>query len=150
MFGASLNVQELLMDGFLANPSLPLIMKAWSNTGRLSWQERVFNYWSSCASVVAENSFGRLKGCWRCLLKQNDLNLAMMPTIAAACTILHNMSESHTDKFDGEWPLDITQAQAQRVKSQQNVAWGKGEKIRTALAKYFVSNPKTHFQITSF
>ena len=65
----------------------------------------------------------------------------MMPTVVAACTILHNMCEIHTDRFDEQWLLDITEVQAQCTESLQNVSGGKAEKIRTALAEYFVSNP---------
>ena len=122
-------------------PLLPWIMKPYSDTGRLSRQESVFNYRLSRARVVTENAFGRLKGRWRCLLKQNDTNLDMMPTVVAACTILHNMCEIHTDKFDDQWLLDITEAEAQRMESLENVSGGKADKIRTALAEYFVSNP---------
>ena len=51
------------------------------------------------------------------------------------------MCETHTDKFDKQWLLDITETQAQRVESQQNVSGQKTDKIKTALTEYFVSNP---------
>ena len=131
----------LLIVGDPAYPLLPWIMKPYSDTGRLSRQERGFNYRLSRARVVTENAFGRLKGRWRCLLKRNDTNLEMMPTIVATCTILHNMCEIHADKFDEHWLLDTTEAQAQHMDDQQGVLGGNAEQIRTALAEYFVSNP---------
>ena len=65
----------------------------------------------------------------------------MMPTVVAACTTLHNMCEIHTEKFDEQWLLDITEAQAQHMESLENVFGEKVDKIRSALAEYFASNP---------
>ena len=135
----------LLILGDPAYPLLPWIMKPYTDTGRLSRQQSGFNYRLSRARVVTENAFGRLKARWRCLMKRNDTNIAMMPTVVAACAILHNMCEIHGDKFNEEWLLDVSdsqsQAHAQNMDGQQAVAERQAEKVRTALAKYFVSNP---------
>ena len=81
----------LLVVGDPTYPLLPWIMKPYSNTGRVSRQQRLFNYRLSCARVVIENAFGTLKGHLQCLLKQNDTNLDMMSTVVAVCTMLHNV-----------------------------------------------------------
>ena len=49
----------------------------------------------------------------------------MMPTIVAACTILHDMCGIHTDNFDEQWLLDITEAQEQHMESLLKVFGGK-------------------------
>ena len=49
------------------------------------------------------------------------------------------MCEIHNDKFDKQWLLDVTEARAQHIESQENVTRRKAD--NTALAEYFVSNP---------
>ena len=66
----------------------------------------------------------------------------MMPTVVAACAILHNMREIHGDKFDEEWLLDVrdsrSQAHAQNMDGQQTVAEGQA-------GKYELPLPNTSF-----
>ena len=52
---------------------------------------------------MIENAFGRLKGRWRCLLKQNDINTEDISTIITACCVLHNICEVHKNDFNDEW-----------------------------------------------
>ena len=46
-----------------------------------------FNYRHSRVSMVVENSFGRLKGRWKCLLKRIDILASNVPYIVGASTI---------------------------------------------------------------
>ena len=55
----------------LGDPTYPLmswLMKCYPETGCLSPEESHFNYQQSRAKMVVENTFGILKGQWRCLL----------------------------------------------------------------------------------
>ena len=45
------------------------------------------NYNLSRPRVVTENSFGKLKGQWMCLLKRNDVLISRMPTVVAVCVV---------------------------------------------------------------
>ena len=84
----------LVMLGDPAYPLLQWLMKGFPDNGRLSHQQKHFNYRLSKARVVVEHSYGRLKGRWRCLLKRLDVSTSAVPELVAACCVLHNICES--------------------------------------------------------
>ena len=55
---------------------------------------------------MAENTFGRLKAQWRCLLKRNDTHISSLPGVVVACAILHNICQIHGDRFNYKWLTD--------------------------------------------
>ena len=55
--------------------------------------------------MVVENSYGRLKGRWRCLLKRLDFKLKNVPYVVSACVFLHNFCEMHGDTCATEWTV---------------------------------------------
>ena len=70
-----------------------------------------YNYRVSRAKIVTENAFGQLKARWRRLSKQNDMSVERVPTIIAACCILHNMCEVHSDSFNNDWLAELREKQ---------------------------------------
>lgn len=93
----------LVILGDPAYPLLQWVMKAFPNNGHLTDPQKNFNYRLSKARVVVENSYGRLKGRWRCLLKRLDVDIEDVPELVTACCVLHNMCEIHGDGFNEEW-----------------------------------------------
>ena len=88
----------------LGDPAYPLllwIMMPFVDHGRITAQQKTFNYYLSRARIVVENSFGRLKGCWRCLLKRNGTITEDMPTVISCC-VLHNICKVHRDYLNRE------------------------------------------------
>ena len=57
----------------------------------------------SSARTIVENSYGRLKGRWRRLMKRNDMHIDHIPTIIAAACVLHNVCEVHGKHFNDAW-----------------------------------------------
>ena len=84
-------------------PNIALINENFGDHGGLTTQQKTFNYSLSRARIVVENSFGRLKGRWRCLLKRNDTIIKDMPTVISACCVLYNICEVHSNHFNREW-----------------------------------------------
>ena len=98
----------LIILGDPAYPLLHWVMKPFTDNGKLSVDQVNFNYHLSRARIVVENTFGRMKGRWRCLLKRNDMHITNIPTVIAVCAILHNMCEMHNDEFDESWLPEST------------------------------------------
>ena len=92
--------------GDSAYPLNTWLIKPFSQTASLTRAQQNFNYRLSHARIVVENTFGRLKARWRRLMKQNDMEIANVPNIIAACCVLHNMCEIHGDTFNEAWQGD--------------------------------------------
>jgi hypothetical protein len=93
----------LVIIGDPAYPLLPWLMKPFGHRGQLNRAQQRFNYRLSRARMTIENTFGRLKGRWRCLLKKNEFTLDKIHTVVLACCILHNVCEIHKEPFHNRW-----------------------------------------------
>ncbi|XP_030042759.1 protein ANTAGONIST OF LIKE HETEROCHROMATIN PROTEIN 1 [Microcaecilia unicolor] len=90
--------------GDSAYPLLPWLMTPFLGVpGVLTSEQHSFNERLATARLLAEVAFTRLKGRWRCLMKHNDMDVAFLPTLIAACCTLHNICELHGDQFNPEW-----------------------------------------------
>ncbi|KAK7945591.1 hypothetical protein WMY93_001319 [Mugilogobius chulae] len=56
-------------------------------------EEESFNLHLSAIRVKVEHTFGHLKARWRILAKRSDVHHSFMPTVVAACCVLHNICE---------------------------------------------------------
>ncbi|XP_004211776.2 putative nuclease HARBI1 [Hydra vulgaris] len=66
------------------------LMKPYSDRGNLSVEEAKFSASLNKCRVVIENSFGRLKGRFQCLLKRLDTTVKHTVNIVTTCCILLN------------------------------------------------------------
>uniref|UniRef100_A0A9J8B1E5 C2H2-type domain-containing protein n=1 Tax=Cyprinus carpio carpio TaxID=630221 RepID=A0A9J8B1E5_CYPCA len=122
--------------GDAAYPLKNWLMKGFTNHHALTPQQRLYNYRLSSARMVIENAFGRLKGRWRCLLKRNDVNTALMSDVVAACCVLHNICEMHEEMFLPDWNItDVLQEQVEDV--FQGVGGRNAQAIREAMMTLF-------------
>ncbi|KAK1903768.1 putative nuclease HARBI1 [Dissostichus eleginoides] len=111
------------------------LIKPFQDNGRLTPQQRVYNYKTNRARVVVENAFGRLKGRWRCLMKRNDCRIDKIRTQVAACCVLHNLCESNGDEYRDEW----TALPATQLDDAPSIGEAGGQDTRTALMRHLNS-----------
>ena len=88
--------------------------------------------------MVVENSFGRLKGWWWCLLKRLDFKLENVTSVVAVRVAQHNICEKCGDHCLDEWtqptPFD---AHTPVLARPDIVDVVDGADIRNAIAKHF-------------
>ncbi|KAG6933394.1 hypothetical protein G0U57_019371, partial [Chelydra serpentina] len=88
----------------------PWLMKPY--TGALDSDKELFNCRLSKCRMVVECAFGRLKGRWRSLLTRSDLSETNIPTVIAACCVLHNLCESKGETFMAGWEVEANRLAA--------------------------------------
>ena len=98
----------LVILGDSAYPLLQWLMKPYLENSATTPQEHNFNYRHSRARMVVENSFARLKGRWRCLLKRIDFHISNVPNVVASCVVLHNICEICGDHCLQDWMVEET------------------------------------------
>ena len=120
----------------LGDPAYPRVMTPYKNTGLLSRKQLRFNNKLSQTRMAVENSFGRLKGRWRCLLKRLGCETNRAPVMVGACCVLPNICEINNEEFNEDWlhneNLQVVElAPARMADERQAVA------IRNALCDSF-------------
>ena len=129
----------VVLLGDPAYPLLPWLMKPFSDTGRLTREQRNYNYQHSRARMVIENTFGRCKARWRILHRRIDVATEDVTTVILACFTLNNICEVHKETFDAEWlnvDVDVPPpppAQPQDIVNNAGNATG----IRQAFVEHF-------------
>ena len=132
----------LLVLADAAYPLLPWVMKPFTDNGTLSAERFHYTYRLSRARMIVENAFGRLKGRWRCLLKQNEGDIDRMADVIAACCVLHNICERNDETFDVQLlPLERFQEDALQVTYDLQAPPQDSQAIRRALVEYCKDNP---------
>ncbi|XP_013407293.1 protein ANTAGONIST OF LIKE HETEROCHROMATIN PROTEIN 1 [Lingula anatina] len=100
--GNNRNVPVSLI-GDAAYPLSHFLIKPFNDNGRLSDEQQHFNRCLSRARMTIENSFGRLKGRWRCLMKRLDVGVSTLAELILTCCILHNICEQEAEGFPDDW-----------------------------------------------
>ncbi|XP_069598017.1 uncharacterized protein [Ranitomeya imitator] len=88
----------------LANSNYPLqswLLTPYTKMAKLSQREKQYNLHLERALSVAEIALLRLRARWQCLLAPSGCKI--VPTVALACCVLHNMCETLEQRFDSRW-----------------------------------------------
>lgn len=106
--------------------------------------EESFNVYLNSGRVYVEIAFGRLKARWRRLFKRNDVHYSYVLNIISACCILHNILETHNERYISAWEnvvhevkLQFQQPQPIRARDLNNF---NGNLIKDTLTDYLAEN----------
>ncbi|CAL1271804.1 unnamed protein product [Larinioides sclopetarius] len=106
-----------------------------------SKKEKLFNEKFTFAYNTSEIAFKRLKARWTCLVHGNICSIEVLPSVIAACCILHNMCEMNNEMILDSWIIKSENTFKQPIPLPCNTIIGpQAENIRLALAEYFVDS----------
>nr|XP_017210663.2 NACHT, LRR and PYD domains-containing protein 3-like [Danio rerio] len=113
----------LFLLGDSAYPLSHWLMKPYPEGRGVTPEQIKFNHRLSQARMTVERAFGRLKGRWRCLLKQCEAHITLVSRIVSACCVLHNFCEVRNEEFYGRDDVREEEEQSQdaRPQEQENV-----------------------------
>ena len=115
------------------------LMKPFPHNSSLTANQKTYNYQICRARIVVENAYSRLKGIWRRLMKKNDMHISNIPTVIAACCVLHNLCEVHGEAFNEIWFQNDENSQSAPTTTCTNSADGinRPKQIWDGLVRYF-------------
>ncbi|XP_065509223.1 putative nuclease HARBI1 [Caloenas nicobarica] len=127
------------------DPLLPWLLRPFSGLeARGRRGRRRFNAGAVAARAAAAGAVGRLRGRWRCLQKRNDTDLGFLPTLLAACMLLHNVCQARGEPCPRHWLSPMAEEGAEEGERDGENEEEKGEgneeegaaarRIREALA----------------
>ena len=129
----------LYLIGDSAYPLQTWLMKPFPRAAHSLLIMKQYNYRISRACIVVENTYGRLKGRWRRLMKRIAMHIDHIPNIVAAACILHNLCEIHTSILVGYRSWTAALLSLNRLFARDGSS-GQAKRVRDALVHYFRSN----------
>ncbi|CAL4895389.1 unnamed protein product [Urochloa decumbens] len=93
--------QQQLLVGGASYPLREWMLVPYAAHGRnLTWAEQEFNGRVAAARGVARGAVRRLKARWRCLQRRTEVKMQDLPSMIAACCVLHNVCERAGEGID--------------------------------------------------
>lgn len=103
-------LENYYLIGNSAYPNLPWLVTPFKDNGRLTMNQRQFNFKISSTRMVVENAFGLLKGRFRRLKFFENKNIKLISACVVAATVLHNIAINMEGSNQPEYLLeDVTQ-----------------------------------------
>ena len=119
-----------LIIGDSAYPSLPWLLKPYSSRN-INHSKARFNTILSKSRVIVEQTFGALKGRWRCLLKVLEIHPMNVPKTVVACCVLHNICV-----LKGEPELELDESEDDDDDENGDDLDSNADDIREAIRSY--------------
>lgn len=97
-------LSKLCLVGDCAYPARPYMLVPFKGSKEgLPESKYYWNFVQSSTHMPVERAFGMLKARFHILLKRCDMDLHNVPSVVAACLVLHNICLVHKDRFDMQW-----------------------------------------------
>ncbi|GFQ97886.1 protein ANTAGONIST OF LIKE HETEROCHROMATIN PROTEIN 1 [Trichonephila clavata] len=108
----------------------------------ISAKEKLFNEKFTFAYNAIEIAFKRLKARWNCLSHGSICSIEVLPSVIAACCILHNICEVNNEIVLDDWIIKSENNFKQPIPSPCNTVIGpQAENTRIAITEYFANPP---------
>ncbi|CAD6334417.1 unnamed protein product [Miscanthus lutarioriparius] len=91
--------QEQRLVGGTSYPLIDWMLVPYAHQN-LTWTEHAFNELVAAARGVARGAVRRLKARWRCLQRRSEVKMQDLPSMIAACCVLHNVCERAGEELD--------------------------------------------------
>jgi hypothetical protein len=91
--------QEQRLVGGTSYPLMDWMLVPYAHQN-LTWTEHAFNERVARARGVARDAVRRLKARWRCLQRRSEVKMQDLPSMIAACCVLHNVCERAGEELD--------------------------------------------------
>ena len=72
-------------------------------------------------------------------MKRNDMHTVHIPTVIAACCILHNICEIHGECFNDAWLLSESEFEQPTSTSLPSASTGNAKDVRNTIMLYLYS-----------
>lgn len=115
------------------------LMKAYPASPQLTTPQCNFNgHLNNCRATI-DHAFRRLRGRWQCTHRRSESHLELVPMMALASCVLHNVCEMHGDPFRDEWLEEVRQLECPQpsVTSPAYMDDPNAEQVRSLLCSYF-------------
>lgn len=115
------------------------LMKAYAPSPQLSTSQLNFNgHLNNCRATI-DHAFRRLRGRWQCCHRRSETHLELVPMMALASCVLHNVCEMHGDPFRDEWLEEVRQLECPQpiMGSPAYMDDPNAEQVRGLLCSYF-------------
>lgn len=115
------------------------LMKSYPASPQLTPPQCNFNARLDNCRAVIDHAFRRLRARWQCTHLRSDSHLELVPMMALACCVLHNVCEMHSDPFRDEWLEEVRHPECPQpsVNSPAYMDDPNAEQVRSLLCSYF-------------
>ncbi|XP_053317762.1 uncharacterized protein LOC128490005 [Spea bombifrons] len=132
--------QNYFLLGDATYPLKDWLLTPYTQDSRQSQSQAKFNLGLERARSVAEIALLRLRSRWQYLLDPPDY--VFLPTLVLACCVLHNMCETHEQRFDPRWLEGVETGDSPCTFSHfcpSTPVDTRAEWVRSAVCRYFES-----------
>lgn len=115
------------------------LMKSYPSASQLTPPQCHFNSRLNDCRTVIDTAFSRLRARWQCTQRRSESHLELVPMMALACCVLHNVCEMHGDPFRDEWLEEVREPECTQptISSPAFMDDPNAEQVRGLLCGYF-------------